>query len=107
MQWAAEAIEGTAHAAYFTNGKPTSGWYQGWLRRMEFLTGHLRPLEQTRAEWYTAENLEKYFEVSKGGLLKASVAVANPDYDPMVPHSQAILIIYYGRMYSYDETKIE
>ncbi len=48
-KWAAEAIEGTAHTAYFTNGRPTSGWYQGWLRRMEFLTGHLRPLEQTRA----------------------------------------------------------
>ena len=60
---------------------------------MEFLTGHLRPLEQTRAEWYTAENHDKYFEVSKGLLLKAGVAIVNPDYDPMVPHSQAILII--------------
>ncbi len=107
MQWAAEAIEGTAHAAYFTRGKPTSGWYQGWLRRMEFLTCHLRPLEQTRAEWYTAENLDTYFEVSKGVLLKAGVAEANPDYDPMVPHSQAILITNPGRICFFDETKIE
>jgi hypothetical protein len=59
---------------------------------MEFLTGHLRHLEQTRAEWYTTENLENYFEVSKGVFLKAGVAEANPDYDPMVPYFQEILI---------------
>ncbi len=63
IQWDAEAIEGTAHAAYFTRGKPTSGWYQGWLRRIYFLRGHLSSFELTCAELYTAENLEKYLEL--------------------------------------------
>ena len=60
LKWAAEAIEGTDAASYFPDGKPTKGWYHGWLRRMEFLTGALRPLELTRKEWYTAENLATY-----------------------------------------------
>ncbi len=59
---------------------------------MVFLTGHLRPLEQTRAERYTAENLQVYFDVSKGVLLHAGVAVLNPDFDPEMPYSQEILI---------------
>ena len=53
LKWAEEAIEGTQYAQYFKNGKPTRGWFYGWLRRMEFLTCNLRPLEQTRSELYT------------------------------------------------------
>jgi hypothetical protein len=56
--WASEAIEGTVYASYFPYGKPTRGWYNGWLRRME----------QTRADWYTAKNLPIYFDVSKDVL---------------------------------------
>jgi hypothetical protein len=85
LKWAAEAIEGTGAASYFPDGKPTRGWHQGWLRRVEFLTGPLRPLEKTRAEWHTAENLAAYFEVAKGVLLKAGVAEVNPHYDREVP----------------------
>jgi hypothetical protein len=48
LKWAEEAIEGTVYAKYFPDGKPTRGWFSGCLRRMEFLTGNLRPLEQTR-----------------------------------------------------------
>ena len=44
MKWAAEAIEGTPYASYWDDGVPTRGWYRGWLGRMEFLTGALRPL---------------------------------------------------------------
>jgi hypothetical protein len=61
LQWAEEAIKDTEYAGYFVNGRPTIGWYKGWLKRMEFTTGILRPLEQTRAEWNTPENLETYF----------------------------------------------
>ncbi len=107
MKRAKEAIEGTDYAQYFKNGKPTRGWFYGWLRRMEFLTGNLRPLEQTRSEWYTAENLQIYFDVAKGVLLKAGVAVANPDFDPELPYSQEILIIKPGQICSFDETKVE
>jgi hypothetical protein len=38
LRWAAEAIEGTEYAAYFKGGKPTTGWYKGWLKRMELTT---------------------------------------------------------------------
>jgi hypothetical protein len=40
-------------------------------------------------------------------LLKAGVAEANPDYDPMVPYSQQILITKPQQICSFDETKIE
>jgi len=107
LKWAAEAIEGVDAASYFPDGKPTKGCYHGWLRRMEFLTGALRPLKLTTKELYTAENLATYLNVSKGVILKAGVAVVNPDYDPEVPYSQEILIIHPDRICSYDETKME
>jgi hypothetical protein len=53
LKWADEAIAGTDYAQYFQNGKPTRGWFYGWLRHMEFLTCNLRPLEQTTSELYT------------------------------------------------------
>ncbi len=40
-------------------------------------------------------------------LLKAGVAVVNPEYSPMVPYSQMILITKPERISSYDETKME
>ncbi len=46
--------------------------------------------------------------MSKGVLiLKAGVAVLNPDFDPAVPYSQEILITRPERICSYDETKME
>ncbi len=59
---------------------------------MEFLTGPLRPLEETRAAWYTESNLEKYFKVARDAMLKAGVAVLNDDFDPNKPYSEEILI---------------
>jgi hypothetical protein len=86
LQWAEEAIKETEYADYFTNGKPTTAWYKGWLKRIEFTTGVLRPLEQTRAEWNTTENLQIYFEVARDVLLGAGVVVLNPAYDPSGAH---------------------
>jgi hypothetical protein len=74
---------------------------------MEFLTGPLRPLEQTRDKWNTEENLELYFAVARDLLLDAGVAIINPDFDPTIPYSQEILIIHPERICSYDETKME
>ena len=45
LKWAEEAIEETVYAKYFPDGKPTRGWFVGWLRRMEFLACNLRHLE--------------------------------------------------------------
>jgi len=53
MKWTADAIEGTVYASYFPNGVLTKSWYQGWLRRMEFLRGPLCLLEETRQAWHT------------------------------------------------------
>jgi hypothetical protein len=61
IRWTAEEIKDTEYAKYFVNGEPTEGWYRGWLRRMEFTTGVLRPLEQARKDWYIVENLVTYF----------------------------------------------
>jgi hypothetical protein len=103
LKWAEDAIAGTDYAAYFEKGKPTIGWYKGWLKRIEFTTGVLRPLEQTRAEWNTPENLETYFEVAKGVLLDAGVVVYNPGYYP----TEELLITRPERICSYDETIVE
>ena len=107
LKWAEEANKDTEYASYFVGGRPTIAWYKGWLKRMGFTTGILRPLEQTRAEWNTEENLETYFEVARDVLLDAGVAVIHPDYDPTVPYSEELLITRPERIGSYDETKVE
>jgi len=48
-----------------------------------------------------------YFDVLNDVLLKAGVAVLNPDFDPEVPCSQEILITHPKRICSYDYTKME
>ena len=55
-------------------------------------------MEKTRTDWYTPENLAIYFDVSKGALLKAGVAILNPDYNPELPYSQEILITHPERI---------
>jgi hypothetical protein len=74
---------------------------------MEFLTGYLRPLGQTRANWYTPEYLKTYFEVAKGVLLKAGVTVLSPEFDPEKPYSEELIITKPERICSYDETRVE
>jgi hypothetical protein len=51
--------------------------------------------------------MASYFEVAKGVLLNAGVALVNPDYDPDLPYSQEILITKPERIWPYDETKME
>ena len=105
--WCAKEIEGTQYAQNFPDGKPSDGWYRGFLRRQHFLTGTLRPLEMTRAEWWTEENLACYYEIAEGVLRKAGVAEINQDYDPHVPYSEPLIITHPERILSYDETKVE
>jgi hypothetical protein len=50
LKWAEKAIKDTEYAKYCMDNKPTIGWYEGWLKRMDFMTGVLRPLEQTKSE---------------------------------------------------------
>jgi hypothetical protein len=74
---------------------------------MEFLTGPLRPMELTIAEWFTTENLERYFDVAKDVRVTAGVAIVNPDFDPDEPHSEPIFITHPERISSYDETRMD
>ncbi len=74
---------------------PTRALYRGWLGRMEFLTIALRPLEQTKADYNTLENMTAYYDVSKGVLLNAGVAILNPNYNPELPYSQDIMITHH------------
>lgn len=55
-------------------------WFNGWLERNQLISDALRPLEDRRADWFSEENLEKYFEVARDVLLYTGVAVINPDY---------------------------
>jgi hypothetical protein len=86
------------YAKFFVDGKPKIGWLKKCLERMKFTTGILRPIEQTRAEWNTPENLETYFEVAKDVLLDAGVVFYNPDYDPTIPYSEELHITRHERI---------
>ena len=105
--WCTELIKDTEHAAKFKDGKATEGWYRGFLRRTGMTTGTERPLEITRAEWYTEENLKTYYDVAEGVLLNAGVAIRNPEYNPEEPYSQSITITRPERIVSFDETRLE
>ena len=107
MGWCTEFIKGTPYAAYFPDGKASVGWYRGFLRRTGMTTGTVRPLEITRSEWLTEENLATYYDVAEGVLLNAGVAVRNTAYVPGEPFSQSILITRPERIVSFDETRLE
>ena len=108
MGWCTELIRGTVYEKNFPpDGKATEGWYRKFLQRTGMTTGTERPLEITRGEWLTEENLQRYYEVAEGVLLKAGVAVPNPDYDAAVPFSQPILITRPERIVSFDESRLE
>ena len=74
---------------------------------MDFLTRQLIPLEHTREQWYTVENLEVYFDVARDVLVNAGVAVHNPEFSPDVPYSEELLIVAPERICSYDKTRVE
>lgn len=107
IAWAGDVVRDTPYAASFKNGNVSKGWYQRFLKRHGFVTGTERPLEMTRAQWLTEENLEEYYKVAADILVQAGVAVRNPDYDPAVPRSQPVNIIHPERIFSFDETRME
>jgi len=74
---------------------------------MEFNTGTLRPLEQTRSAWYTPETLEAYFIVARVVLINAGVVELNPNCDPNVVYTEEIIITHPERICFYDETRME
>ena len=105
--WCTSLIEGTPAQSRFLEGKASEGWYRNFLRRNNLETGAFSPLEMTRAEWLTPDNLKVYYETAEGVLLKAGVAERNQHYDPKDPYSQSIIITHPERIASFDETRVE
>jgi hypothetical protein len=62
MSWVIHMIKDKEHEHNFVNGQASEGWYRGFLRRHGLVTGTERPLEMTRVEWCTLENMDKYFD---------------------------------------------
>lgn len=94
------------HEYNFPEGQSTISWYKGFLRRHCMLTGTERPLEITRAEWCTPENLEQYFKNAANVFVKAGVATRYPDFNPDQEGSEMVLITHPERIASFDETKV-
>ena len=92
MAWMTEKIDGTSYAENFSDGKANENWYYEFLRRQGMLTDTERPLETTREEWLTEENLLKYYEIAAKIMVKAGVAELRPDYDPDVPFCEQLTI---------------
>ena len=84
----------------------SSGWYYKFLARNKLCNADEKPLEMDRAKWVTPENLKAYYKVLAGVLVKAGVAVVNPDFNENVPYSEPILIQHPKRIFSYDETNV-
>ena len=106
-KWCTEEIQGTDIVNNFPEGKATQGWYKGFLRRQGFLTGSVRPLEMTRAEWFTEDNLRTYYDVAAGVLTIAGVAEPNTSFNPNLPYSEQLIITHPERIVSFDESKLE
>ena len=107
MGWAAALIKGTRFAGNFLKGKASEGWYRGFLRRHNLVTGTDRPLEMTRSEWLSDVNLSSYYETAAEILVNAGVAQPNTCYEPSNPMDEPIKIIHPERIFSFDETRLE
>ena len=94
------------HGLKLTLPELSGGWYNGFLRRQDLLTGASRPLEITRDLWSTSENVKQYYEVLEKVLLDEGIAERNPAFDPLVPFSEKLLILHPERLMSYDETAV-
>jgi hypothetical protein len=69
------------------------------------MTGTERPLEMTRAEWCTLENMDKYFDMAAKVMVRAREAEVNSNYDPTVEGSEPLFITHPELIASFDETK--
>ena len=98
------------------DGVVTDGWYYRFLARNKLNTGNFQPIETSRAEWCTPENMKKYYDIAAQVFLDAGIAEKNPKYDPDVPYDftkpydaqplecQPVIVTKPHRLASYDET---
>jgi len=100
-------IRGTDIADKLKHKEVRRWWYYNWLNRCKRLkTANLKPLEVTRAQWATVENIKKHYDMLAEIFVKLNLAVPNPNYDPTVKLSERVIIVKPGRIFSMDETRL-
>ena len=104
MAVANSQIIGCEAAAFWRQGV-TNHWYYRFLETHGLDTGTYRPLEISRAQWTTAANMKKHYDVLQEVFLEAGIAVKNPDFDATKPYDEAIKIIHPNMLFSWDESK--
>ena len=99
-------IKGTVYEEQLRHREVRRHWYYNWLGRCKRLTtANIRPLEITRAQWATPENVSKHYDMLRDKLLDLKLAVRNDGYDPAVSYAQEIKIVKPSRIASMDETR--
>lgn len=107
MAMARALVAGTYHEIAWENETgPGASWYYGFLRRHGLYTNDLSPLECTRAQWTTAENALKHYDILMNVFLDLGIAVTNDAFDPTKENSEPIIIKKPSRIVSFDETKL-
>ncbi|KAL1526897.1 hypothetical protein AB1Y20_015588 [Prymnesium parvum] len=100
-------VAGTSIAENFKDREVKRHWYYRWLGRCKRLkTANLTPLEMTRAQWATPENLKKHYDMLADMLVELKLAVPNPSFDPYKPRDERLHIIKPERIFSMDETRL-
>lgn len=87
----------------------SAGFYSSFLHRNGFRTLAELPLETSRKEWCTEKNMEGYFRRLASALVMEGIALANPDYDPLVRNSELVVWIPGAdkRVVLIDETNVK
>ena len=108
ISYANTLINGTAIQEKLKHRELRRHWYYAWLGRCQtgLHTGNIRPLELTRAQWATPENLEHHYAQLAEMMIGLGIAVANPSFDPKKPYDEMVKIVKPGRLFSMDETRL-
>eukprot|EP00322_Chrysochromulina_rotalis_P023517 CAMPEP_0115885560 /NCGR_PEP_ID=MMETSP0287-20121206/30741_1 /TAXON_ID=412157 /ORGANISM="Chrysochromulina rotalis, Strain UIO044" /LENGTH=365 /DNA_ID=CAMNT_0003341989 /DNA_START=39 /DNA_END=1134 /DNA_ORIENTATION=- len=107
MNYVNVLIKNTAIAAQLKHKEVRRHWYYNWLGRCKRLTtANIRPLEITRAQWATPENVATHYDMLAAKILELELGVRNPHYDPTVPYSEQLKITKPHRIASMDETHL-
>ena len=107
MNYVNTLIAGTSLAEQLVGKEVRRHWYYNWLGRCQRLTtGNIRPLEITRAQWATPENVKKHYDMLAVLMVELNIAVPNPAYDPTVENSEVVKIAKPERIFSMDETRL-
>eukprot|EP00966_Prymnesium_polylepis_P296658 6853380-Prymnesium_polylepis.3 len=110
MHW----LEGTEEeAAHFLDEdgelkqQALNNWYYSWLKSYGLDSECNKPMEMSRAQWTTPDNLQKHYKiVATTAVETTGVAAWNDNFDETVPHSQMIKWTHPERVVSFDEKKM-